>query len=206
MIALADVVSRVRTRFEQTSSVRWLDAEILDSVKDGLEDIAEATGFHETFVNLRAKAPQTYFDLRGVLPGAAIVVTKIWSPATNRWLAYRSPRFLDETYVIWHNVAGGPTNWFLRGVNWLGIFPRLGAGDSVRVHFQGTPDAVTDLKVEDDYGAALEEYALYDLLCQDGETDRAIERWEAYSERSGGLGAQVERRVARARSSSMSIR
>lgn len=206
MITIPNLVLRVRTRFEQESSVRWTDEEIEVSIKEGVEDLSEATGFYERYVNIRSFGSQMYFDLRGLLPETAIIVTKIWSPGTNRWLIFTSPKTLDQQYQRWDAVRGGPTNWFIRGMNWLGIFPRLESGNSMRLYFQGIPDFISDLKFEEDYATAIEDYTLYDLQCQDGEVDKAILHWQNYMNREMALTSQIDKRVVRARTSSMSIR
>jgi hypothetical protein len=202
LIPLSQIAARVRTKFEAESTARWTDQGIYDAVNEGLEELAEATLFFERYVTIPLVADRTYYDLRGYLPESAIGVTSVWDTTTSAWL---TPINQGDLGFRWEESAGEPQFYFLRGANWLGVWPKVSTTSGfIRVHFAGLPPRFTTPQsvlsdLPDDYVPALEEYALYELSAQDGETDKAIAHYQEYAAKEKSLADFVSRRTATAR-------
>src|SRR5512143_2139024 len=169
MLTLSDIRSRVRTKFEHSSTTRWSDADINAAINDGLGELAEATRYYERWVSLPLKQDRTYYDLRGLTPETAMSVTAVWHEAGVRWL---TPINLgDIGYEQWEETSGNPIAWFTRGLWWLGIHPRPSSDvdEWIRIYYVGMPPEMSDdghepKQLPDEFVPALEEYALYELL------------------------------------------
>jgi len=205
MASLSEIRSRVRTRFEHSSTTRWTNADINAAINAGLEELSEATGYYERHISIPLKQDRTYYDLRGLIPDTALTVSAVWHENTNRWLNPLTHR--EMTYEEWETVIGDPIVWFPRGLWWLGLWPHP-SGDVdqwVKVYFCGIAPALTDDAQEpadlpEEFCDALEEYAIYELEQREGETEKALMMWQSYRQREYQLAQHVSHRVHRARS------
>jgi len=203
MLTLSDIRSRVRTKFE-AASVRWSDADIDAAINDGLGELSEATRYYESWVSIKLKASRTYYDLRGLTPETAMSVTAVWHEPGVRWL---TPMALqDITYEEWEETSGNPTGWFVRGLWWLGVWPHPSSDvdEFLRVYYSAVAPKLVDdgdepRQLPDEFVPALEEYAVYELQQQEGETDKALFWWGKYKEREKALEQHMAHRVTTAR-------
>jgi hypothetical protein len=209
VIPLSQIISNVRTRHEAESSIRWADSDIMEAVNDGLDDLSEATRFYERHVSVPIASLRTYYDLRGFLPESALGVTSVWNSVTETWL---NPVSVETLGSRWEQAAGPSLSFFMRGLYWMVVLPRAEINTGIfRVYFAAHaphftfPQAVL-MDLLDDMIPALEEYALYDLAAQDGETSRALGHWSDYTSRVGLLTKFVERRIVTARTMRMGSR
>lgn len=209
MIPYSQIIDRVRTLNEAESSVRWSNSAIGDAVNEGLEDLSEVTRFYERHVTIPIGSRRNYYDLRGFLPENALGVTSVWCSLTETWLNPRSPQDMRSR---WEQSVGPPLDFFMRGLFWLVVFPRAESSTGyLRVYFAATAprftfpqDVIRDLS--DEFVPALEEYTLYELAAQDGETTRALLHWEQYAKKAEEIANFVERRTVSARTMTMGNR
>lgn len=204
MIPASQIIASVRTRYQIVSSVRWDDGDILDAINEGLDDLSEVTRFYERHVSVPLGNRRSYYDLRGWLPETALGVTSVWGSSITDWLVPISARDLQTR---WEQAAGSPTHFFMRGLFWMVVWPRpdsVDVSEFLRVYFAGYaphfthPQAVLR-DLQDDWVPALEDYALYELSAQDGETSRALMHWQEYTARSTQFAHDVNRRTVTAR-------
>lgn len=202
MIPFSQIISRVRTQHEAESTVRWSDRAIGLAINEGLEDFSEVTRFYERHVTVPVVNLRNYYDIRGFLPETALGVTSVWSSLTEDWLVPVDPLDLGSR---WEHATGPPRRVFMRGLFWMVVYPKpeTTAG-FLRVYFQGHAPYFTHSQAVlrdliDDYVPSLEEYALYDLAAQDGETTRALLHWNAYIAKTKEIANFVERRTVKAR-------
>ncbi len=202
MIALSTIAANVRVKYEAESTARWSDQGVYDAINEGLDELSEATLFYERYVTIPLVADRVYYDLRGYLPDNAISVTSIWDTVRQDWL---QPASEDQLGFQWEQSTGEPQFFFTRGLCWLGIWPHpTSTTGYIRVNFAGIaphfdfPQAVLS-DLPDDYVTALEEYALYELSAQDGETQRALRHWQEYQTMEQSLADFVSRRINTAR-------
>lgn len=203
MLTLSDIRSRVRTKFE-ASSTRWSDEDIDAAINDGLGELSEATRYYESWVSILLKSGRTYYDLRGLTPETALSVTAVWHEPGVRWL---TPMSLKDIGISeWEETGGNPTGWFVRGLWWLGIWPHPSSDldEYLRLHYTAVAPALVDdgdepRQLPDEFVPALEEYALYELQQREGETDKALFWWGKYKERERLLEQHMAHRVSTAR-------
>lgn len=210
MIPLSAIVNRVRIRKEAASTIRWSDDSIIESVNDALEDLSEVTRFYERHVTIPVANMRSYYDLRGIWPEEAIGVVSVYSTATEQWLHPTSPRELGSR---WEQAVGPPQRFFMRGLYWMGLFPKASAAGtgSLKVYFTAYAPRLTHpqavlMDLTDDMVFALEDYALYDMDVQDGETNSALTYFGSYTRRSKTLSDFVDRRIVRPRTLRMGVR
>lgn len=220
MIPLAQIRSRVRTKFEAESDSRWSDAAINAAINEGLDELSERTLFYERYVSIPKAPGQRYYDIRGYVPDGAYALTGLFSTTRNDWLAPVTERGLDNPNqldasgtALWEESIGDPDSWFVRGAHWFGVYPYPGedATGYLRLYFAGqaphfTHDQAVLADLPDDYIPALEEYAMYELHAQDGESKKALLRWKNYDERATEFATFVERRNKTARTHVMGAR
>ena len=203
------MISNVRTQYEAESAVRWSDEAIGVAINEGLDDFSEETRFYERHVSVPITNRRTYYDLRGFLPESALGVTSVWSSVVEDWLAPISPRELRSR---WEQAAGSPQVFFMRGLFWMAVWPKPETTSGFhRVYFAGHAPHFTFQQavlrdLPDSYVPALEEYALYELCAQDGETARALLHWSEYSRRTKEVSEFVERRTVSSRVLKMGAR
>ena len=199
MVPLSLITARARTKFEQQSATRWPDAAFHKAINEGLDELSEATHFYERVVSIPVVPDRIYYDLRGYIPDDFISVRAVWSVTLDDWLDPTTPEKLHQR---WEETVGDPYAYFTRGWNWLGVYPHPENSSTsvLRVYFSSLaphflhPQAVLS-DLTDDFTRALEDYAVYDLQCQDGETDKALVNWAAFSTRQQRLAGFVNQRA-----------
>jgi len=201
MIPLSTVTSRIRTRFEAESAIRWSDAAIREAINEALDELSEATHFYERVVSIPLVADRIFYDLRAYAPDDFISVRAVWSTVREDWLTPNSEGKLDASYRRWQEAVGDPHTYFTRGWGWLGVYPHPenSASGYLRVYFATLAPQLTHPQavladLPDDINPALEDYALYDLQTQDGETAAALLHWKDFADRQARLGKFVESR------------
>jgi hypothetical protein len=194
MVPLSTIIANVRLRYEAVSGgslVRWSDADITEFVNQGLETLAEATGFYERYASVPVQLDRTFYDVRGFTPETVIQVTSIWSTLRNQWLEPIDPNQLD---IWWEKARGTPLSFFTRGIYWFGVYPAsdTDGSNTLQVHFKAIPSRFTHTQavlgdLPDDHTTALEDYALYEMACVDRQPKRAIQLFESYQRREKAL-------------------
>jgi hypothetical protein len=204
MLTLSDIRSRVRTKFEAASSVRWSADDVDAAINAGIGELSEATRYYERNFSILLQGRRTYYDLRGFTPEGVMSVTAVWHEPGVRWL---SPMGLSDIgYEEWEETRGNPIGWFTRGLWWLGLWPSPSedVDQHVRVYYTGVApelkeDGEVPAQLPDEFVPALEDYALYELHSRDGETEKALYWWQRYQERERALEQHMAHRVTTAR-------
>ena len=205
MIPLSQLQSRIRVKYEAESGgsdVRFSDNDIRLFINEGLETLAEATGFYERYATVPVQANRQYYDLRGFTPETVASITSVWSSARNDWLQAAN---LEALGTDWELAVGTPQVFIIRGIYWLGVYPRSeGTSDYLRVYFQGIPSRFTHPQavlgdLPDDFYPAIEDYVLYEMSALDGNPKRALIHWASYQKREKALDDFLRRRTTGAR-------
>lgn len=204
MIPVSTLIGRIRTRYDVTgegSSVRWSDNDIRGFINEGLESLAEATGFYERYCSFQIEAGRAYYDIRGFTPETVVGITSVWSYNRNDWIRPKAATDLDWA---WEYSNGDPQVYHTRGIYWLVVYPIPQASSGIlRVYFRGIPSRFTHTQavlgdLPDDFYPALEDYALYEMSGQDGYPKRAILHFQSYLKREAKLKKFVDGREATA--------
>ena len=199
MIQLSDLVSRVRTKYEQATGVRWTTDQIEAILGEGLDSLAEATYFYERYASVPISPNRQWYDLRGFTPETVVRIKSIHNSNRNLWL---KPTSTEELPYNFEQSVGEPQCFFTRGIYWFGLWPRAGDGHTgtLRVYFAGIPSefsipqaVIRDLP--DNHIIALEDYALYEMSAQDRESKRAVAYYQSYKKREKSLKDFIDDRL-----------
>lgn len=203
METLADIRSTVRQRFGESSTVRLTNARLDAAINAGLDEVAENTGFRETFAVLDAKKGRTYYDLRTLFPDETVTITSVWSPDLNLWLRYTPPsRF---SLARWEMTNGSPQHWFMKGLFHLGLFPHENvSGAKLHVYFTARHkplvNAEDPVECPPDLVTSVVDYALFDLHLQERQqADKAKLAYENFIRGISLLDYHTRNRVTRPR-------
>jgi len=202
MIPLSTLLTRIRARYETDSggsTVRFSDANLTAFVNEGLEDLAEESGFYERYCTVPIEAGRTYYDLRGFTPETVLNVKSVWCSTRDDYLVRTNPEELGSTWE--QEEAGQPVRFWTRGVFWLAIHPRCDSSTGyMRVKFSGVPPRFTFTQqvlyeLPDRYYPALEEYVLCEMCGADRQPKKASSYFQSYTRRAKGLHDLVDRRL-----------
>jgi len=211
-MTFAEIKTDVTRRLEESaiSPKFWTETQIGEAINDGYEELSDATEWSETSqsVNLTTS---TYYDLSTALSTVPLTVTRVFNVQTDDWLIPTTIQELDNTWARWEDATGEPHRFMIRGLWWLGVFPKApAASGTLVVHFSGLPTALSadgdTPALPREFHLGLVEYAVYDLLCQDGETKKAQKFYEKYLIHEEKLRRYVQGRPSWDRSPSMLVR
>ena len=202
MIPLSSLLSRIRTKYEAEagvpSPVRWSDSNLITFVNEGLETLAESSGFYERYCSVPIQANRRYYDIRGLTPETAVQIKSVFGSVRNEWLL---PKTSEDFGVGWEKVTGDPYAFFPCGIFWVAVYPLpTTSTGTLRVHFSGIPSRFTHTQavlgdLPDQFYPALEDYSLYEMAALDREPKRAIDHFKAYMLREKQLKEYMDRRL-----------
>lgn len=220
MSTAAEIISRVRGRLPATSVNFWTDElDLIPAYNDALDELSEATEFYERYATVPRRKWAVYTDLRGILPEEVTRITAVWNPITSRWLRPITVRELDLTVGRkWEANIDLARAWWVRGLYWLGAYPR--AGDDIsplRVYFSAMHPHVSSTagpgygltaspEIPHDFEIAIEEYMLYALYAPSKETQRCMRHWQEYKLHETRFKAFVDNRISRDRTPKIGAR
>ena len=179
--------AEVSRRLAEVSSGRivWSLDEIKQAINDGYAEISDAVEWNEQWEDLDLLADRPYYDLRAILGEAFLALRPAFDRQTNRWLIPSTVEELDQHDRRWERVTGEPQRLVLRGLWWLGLYPRIQSEiGQIKQGFVALPDPLEEDEDEpgipDTFQYALVDFALTDLWAQDGEVSLALAAWAAY--------------------------
>jgi hypothetical protein len=180
-----ELQTELQRRLEETSTgVFWALAQQKEALNDAYFEMADATEFAETSESVDLTT-DTYYDLSSVLDNVPLTVHGVFSPQLNHWLTPTTVRELDDRWARWVDQAGEPQEFFIRGLWWLGTYPKLSsAAGTMTVHYTYVPAALSadgdTPGFPQEFHVGLLDYAMYDLLCQEREGKKALKFYDSY--------------------------
>jgi len=178
--------------------IYWQEDDVEAALLDGYAELSDASEWYERSANLPLGG-QTYYNLDTALSDIFLSPRRAFNSQTNRWMEWVDVRDLDyRTYRQWELISAEPQKILFRGLSWLGTFPKQ-MGGTLLFFYTAMPPALADgdapiIPQEFHYGIV--DYALYDLMCQEGETDKALKFWNSYLRYEEGLKRYVNNRVS----------
>lgn len=200
---LGELKAEIFSRLDENSGapVFFAAADIALALNQGLEDLADRTEYYEVTQSINKTALTTYYNLLALCTKEPLSVVAVWNSQTERWLTPVAVSELDEaTYRYWERISGEPEKYILRGLYKLGLFPKPTAtSGTVVVTHSAIParmsaDEDTPADLPEEFTPALIEYAMFDLLVQDGEIDEALAHYKEYLTYVGRLKTWAQRR------------
>ncbi len=204
-MTFAELKTETFRRLDEDSSdpAFWTEDDVEDALNEGYEEMSDASEWHETNANLPLLSGRTYYDMRYAFGGDQILtLNHAMNATTRRWLSPVELRELDyRTYVQWEDITGEPQNFFVRGLFWLGLFPKQNSDSgTLKVYFTSIPPRLAydydKPGFPDEFHYGIVEYALGDLLSQEAETRKALEHFKEYAVHEAGLRGWVGGRIS----------
>lgn len=177
-------------------------ADVKTALNEAQDEMAEYTEYYETSFTLTRQANTTYYNLNapgavGVPAGLAtnpiLAVKRIFNVQTNRWLDPVSVRGLDEDYYAqWEAITGETGFFFMRGLWQLGLMPRqITTTGTLTCYGTAMPTALAangdTPSVPETFHQGWVEYALYELMSQDAEIQKAMDHFAHFDPRTKEL-------------------
>ena len=204
-MTFSELQAEVFRRLDEDSSdaAFWSVDDVKTALNEGYEEMSDASEWHEQSANLPQLSKRTYYDLRTALGAdSPLTVKHLYNATTRRWIYPGDLRELDyRTFCQWEEITGEPEQFFLRGLFWLGTFPKATADSgTIKVYFTALPPALSDDGDEpgfsEEYQYGIVEYAIADLLAQEAETQKARAHFSEYLTYEAGLKAWTEGRIS----------
>jgi hypothetical protein len=197
-----EMQSGVRTRLDESTAVFWSDQDIKDALNEGLFELSDATEWYERMATIPLWSTRSYLDLRCILPDTFLGPKRMINNQTGKWLVPSSVKTQDHRAAQWEKTSAEPEEFFTRGLWWMGFYPKppndLG---SARMYFSALPplmdDDTDEPELPEEYHMGIICYAVYDLLAQDAETEKALMWWAEYVQYETKLRDYVETRITR---------
>jgi hypothetical protein len=197
-----EMQTEVFRRLEESSSspVFWALAQVKEALNDAYFLLSDVTEWAETSES-ESFTTATYYDLSSVLTNTVLSIKGIFNPDTNRWLRPTTTEELDQRSVLWEEATGAPDEYVIRGLWWLGLYPKMAsATGTMTIHYTYVPTALSangdTPSFPEEFHPALVEYAVYDLLCQERETDKALKFYARYLDLQEKLKRYVQDRAS----------
>lgn len=187
---------------EMTGRVFWSDADIDTALNDGYAELSDATEWFEAYLEVPLLNNRPYYDLRTVIGDTFLAIRPGYDEQTSRWLVPTAIRQFDAHDRRWERVTGEPQRVVMRGLWWVGYWPRVQADTSglIKQYYVGLPPPMVEDDDEPGFPEAFHlgcvEYAMADLFSQDAETTLALAAWDAYLATEAGLQAWVDDRAS----------
>lgn len=199
----AELRAEVKRRLaEVRSPVFWTDQDVDDAVALGYQEMSDASEWYEQWIDLSVLWDRPYYDVRTVIGENFLSLKPDFDRATNRWLIPSTVRTLDMNDRRWERATDRPQRIFMRGLFWIGLFPRLQADDTpgqLKQYFTALPPPMVDEWDEpgfpDTFHLTIADFAMTELMAQDGEADVAIKYWNLYLAGEADLVGWVQHRA-----------
>ena len=191
-----------RIREAVGSGVYFSTEDIKDALNDGYAELSDVTEWFEEYLEIDLLRRRPYYDLFSLIGRSFLSIKPAFDEQVNRWLIPSTVRGLDDHDRRWERVVGRPQRLILRGIRWLGLYPRTEAdGTTIKVYYTRLPEP---LCADDDepgfpegYHQGLVAYALCDLFAQDGESRLSEAAWAEYLGYEHQLQQWVQHRPSR---------
>lgn len=125
-MTLAEMESEVfRILNENSSSPRyWMSADVREALNDGYMEISDVTEWYELQDRLGSSG-SLYYNLFDELGDEFLCLKRAYNATTVNWLTTSTVREMDTAYSMWETAEGQPRVMLLRGISWVGLWPKL---------------------------------------------------------------------------------
>ena len=212
-MTFAELQTEVTRRLNESSTAAayWTVQDVKDALNEGYAELSDASEWYERSATISKASQRTYYDLRTNLSDTFLAPRRAFNVETNKWLDPINVRKLDfHTFRQWEINPGEPQMMFMRGLWWLGLYPRPNASTgTVTFYYTAMPP---DLSADGDtptfpqeYHLGIVLYALYELKSQERESKLAMKYFGEYEIYEKGLTKYVLQRQGLDRSRAMGV-
>jgi hypothetical protein len=199
----AQIMAEVARRLDEASpsaATFWSTDDLNAAIDLGYEELSDETEWNEQWLDVDLLNDRPYYDLVTIIGASFLSLRPAFDRQTNRWLIPSTVRQLDAHDRRWERVTGEPQRLFLRGLRWLGLYPRIQSDvGQIKLFHTALPTPLADDDepgFPDTFHYGLVEFALTELWAQDGEAALALHAWDAYLAIEAGVTAWLEGRAA----------
>jgi hypothetical protein len=195
----AETFRRLRTA--SSAPVFWSEADVEEALNAGYMELSDSTEWFEQYFEIDLLNDRPYYDLRDVLGASFLAIKPAFDEQTNRWLLPTAIRQFDAHDRRWERVVGEPQRIVMRGLWWLGYWPRIHTeAGLVKQYYTALPPPLVEDEDEPGFPETFHdgciEFALTDLWAQDSEAVRALKAWADYLVTEAALTAWVDDRAS----------
>lgn len=188
-----------RLREVSSAPVFFSEADVEEALNAGYAELSDASEWYEVSQNIDILEDRPYYDLRRVLGAAFLAVGPGFDTQTSQWLLPTVTKQFDAHDRRWERVVGEPQRLIIKGLWWLGYWPRFGADSgTIKQYYTALPPVLAEDDDEpgfpENFHDGCIEFALADLWAQDAETTRALLAWAQYLETEAALSEWVSER------------
>ena len=184
--------AEVRRRLNETSANFWADADVNAAINDGYAEMSDVSEWYKRSSTVTLTTNTTYYTPSTLTSTEFLSPVACQNATTKKWLEMVDERWLDENmYPRWESISSEPEYMLMRGLFKIGFTPKPTTSRQLTFYYSSIPSALSSGSDEpgfpQEYHFGIVEYALYDLHCQEGEIDKALDNWKAYLEYENGL-------------------
>jgi hypothetical protein len=202
-MTFSELTAEVLRQLDENGSTFWQTPEVQAAINEGYQELSDVTEWYETSDTMTLVANETYQDLRD-WDDEILTLRHVWNATTSEWLDFIDVRELDfRAYRRWETNTGEPRHLFMRSPFTVGVYPHETTAGTLTVYYSAMPEELSaasdtpDLPRE--FHEALIEYALYDLLVQDGLVEAGLDHWKQFVGYQTGLNQWVRKKISRDR-------
>ena len=182
---------------DSTNPVFWSLADVKDAINEGYEEMSEISEWYETTYPLTLSAGTRYYDLFAPTVSTSypqiLDVVKVYDSTVRRWLTPITTKKLDLTNPVWEQAeSASPEHYILRGCFRFGVFPLPTETRTLTLYTHNIPQGsavdspalVLDTDEPGfpvDFHHGIVSYAVYRLLCEDGEYKKALYNYAEFA-------------------------
>lgn len=183
----AEIQSRVSMRLGDVANKRHTLDLVKASINEAYEILCETTGCYETSATMSLATSRIYS-----IPSELFKVRFIYNTQTGFWLVPTSIGELDAGYWRWRINSGTPDRFYIQGLHKIGLYPKSDvATGTVVLYGSGQAPALSADADEpcfpEEFQDALEHYAVYDRLVDDGEVEKGLMAYGQFTQHEADL-------------------
>lgn len=181
---------------DSTNPAFWTLADVKDAINQGYEEMSEISEWYDSTYTVSLVAGTRYYDLFAPTTSTSypqiLEVVKVYDATVRRWLLPISTAILDRSNPVWEQAtAASPEHWMVRGMFRFGVFPLPTTSRDLTLYTKNIPQGTAvdaPALVDDsdtpgfpsDFHSGIVSYAVYMLLCEDGEYRKAILQYNEF--------------------------
>jgi hypothetical protein len=169
---------------DSTAPIFWSEDDVMDAINEGYMDFCEQTKCYERQAEVACTSKIPYLDVRTALAYPFIGLRRIYSRLLQGPLQSSSVKSMDDRDRRWEMSFSLPRRMTVRGLYTIMLYPVPPSEATFRMSWSSLPEKLVfdedEPQIPIESHEAIVKYALYDLKCQEAETEVAMKHWQSY--------------------------
>lgn len=179
----SEVATRVKSNLADVGANFFTTSNIDEAIQDGYSDIISLLRPLTIVKSINFISQRVYYDLYNTITDYLHVLS-IFNNNTNRWLEFKSIKWLEGRAERWELASGQPIVFTVLDFKYIALYPRLEtASGSMDIFYKRKGEDLTSgstISILDINESILEWYATLDLLEQIEEFEKASQYLNLY--------------------------